>query len=460
MEPTLNAGTGITAMRLNFFHRQEPAAVPPPAATPVVEAVEVPIEAPASSGGFLTYAMQLDAQKHIKGYKLQWRSASADAAPDISSDFRSLLACVATNLNSSKAGWRLGRLVIYLDASADSLRQGQLLALPPKNVVLCLRLPQLMDEDLRPALSALHDKGFGLMLCDEEALPDPIQAPEAAAALSLITHLDVLDGRKALVDGARQSRGPGKPPIQPIATRIANWAAFDACAARRIDAFVHGQEAMAAVKGPKVALQPESVLIISVMQMIQRNEDVRSIEAALAHDTALTTRLLHHINTLAMGHGVEVQSLRHAVALLGYTPLFRWLSLLLATSNKPNLAYMTKKAILRGRFVELTGQGLMPPEEANNLFLAGMFSLIDRVLGVPIEEVLAKVQLPEAVQEAIRTRGGAYGPLVALAESCETDAAEAPALAASQGLSAEKVNAAHLSALAWAADVNPSEAAY
>ena len=143
-----------------------------------------------------------------------------------------------------------------------------------------------------------------------------------------------------------------------------------------------------------------------------------------------------------------------------YAALFRWLSLLLATSTKASgLAYMTKKAIVRGRFVELMGQGTLPAEESNNLFVAGMFSLIDRVLGIPMEEVLTKVQLPAAVQEAIRTRGGLYGQFVALAETCEIDASEAARLAKSVGLSAERVNASHLAAMAWAMDVDSREGA-
>ena len=470
-------------MAFNFFRRHEPEAVPSPAPEAPAAALAEPATAaaePAPLDGFLTYALQLDAQRHIKGYRFEWHEASGSA--NASDDFRALVRTVASNLNSGKAGWRLGKLVVYLDATVEGLAFEELQALPAKSVVLCLRLDELADKKNWPALEALRERGFGIMLCDVEALPEappvsakaavpevvpgaePIEEPEAPdpfGALALITHLDVREGRKDMVDRARQMRGPGKPAIHPIATRIASWAEFDACAARRLDAFVRGKEAIAAPLQAGVTLQPESVLIIRVMQMIQRNEDVRAIEAALVNDQALTARLLHHINTLTMGHNVEVHSLHHAVALLGFGPLFRWLSLLLATSKKANsMAYMTKKSIMRGRFVELMGQGTLPADEANNLFVAGMFSLIDRVLGVPMEEVLAKVQLPEAVQEAVRTRGGLYGPFVALAEACEVDVGTAAVLAASIGVSAEKVNASHLAAMAWALDVNPAEVTY
>jgi c-di-GMP-related signal transduction protein len=194
--------------------------------------------------------------------------------------------------------------------------------------------------------------------------------------------------------------------------------------------------------------------------MIQRNQDVREIEAVLKRDAALTYRLLRYINSPAIGVGVEIHSLRHAVTMLGYAPLFRWLSVLLAMSNaKASAPFMMKKAILRGRFVELMGKGMLPASDADNLFVVGMFSLIDRLLGVPMREVLGKVQLSEAVQQAILAREGAYGPFLALAESCEEDGARAAGLAEALFMSADQVNAAHLSALAWAQDLGPAEAA-
>jgi len=193
--------------------------------------------------------------------------------------------------------------------------------------------------------------------------------------------------------------------------------------------------------------------------MLKRNENVRSIEAALKRDAALTYRLLRHINSPAIGVGVEVTSLRHAVAMLGYQPLFRWLSILLATSNRSSSHYMMKRAIMRGRFVELMGQGMLPASDSDNLFVVGMFSLIDQLLGLPMEEVLNKVQLTESVQQAILARKGVYAPFLSLVEACETDNGQAPKLAEALFVSAGQVNAAHLSAMVWSQEASAIETA-
>ena len=158
-----------------------------------------------------------------------------------------------------------------------------------------------------------------------------------------------------------------------------------------------------------------------------------------------------YINSVGFGLGAEIQSLRHAVTMLGYSPLYRWLSLLLATaSTDSHAAVLMQTAIVRGRFAELAGQGILPKNEAENLFVVGMFSLLDRLLGMPMEEVLAKIQLAEPVAQALLTRDGMYGPFLALAEACELNNGNIAALADSLFISARQVNEAHMAALLWA----------
>jgi len=403
----------------------------------------------------VSYSSLLDRQKRVIGYRLAWHASSqAAAAAAPAAHFKAMLSCVARNLNPPKQGWRLGECVVFLDVSVECLFAEELQALPPEKVVLCLCGNDFADPDTQSMLMFLRAQGFGLMLCGADALPD---GPEA---LSLITHMDVGSGDANLIASVRRAAEPGRPHIHPIATEIRSWRDFDACAARGVDVFVNGQDALVPWEEVSGTLQPEAMLIVRLMQMIQRNEDVRAIEAALKHDPALTYRLLHHINSPSIGGGVEVQSLRHAVAMLGYSPLFRWLMLLLATSNTASAAFMTKKAIMRGRFVELMGQGMLPPGQGDNLFVVGMFSLIDRLLGVSMGEVLSKVHVSEAVHLAILKREGLYAPFLSLAETCEIDCGEAERLSEALLMSSDQVNDAHLQALAWAQDVSRAEAAY
>jgi EAL and modified HD-GYP domain-containing signal transduction protein len=109
--------------------------------------------------------------------------------------------------------------------------------------------------------------------------------------------------------------------------------------------------------------------------------------------------------------------------------------------------------VVRGRLTELLGKKALPRGEAENLFVAGMFSLLDRLLGLPMKEVLDTIQLPDEVVEALLTRGGMYGPYLALAEACELNSSLVASLAKTLEIEPVDVNKAHLSALAWAQNV-------
>jgi EAL and modified HD-GYP domain-containing signal transduction protein len=312
----------------------------------------------------------------------------------------------------------------------------------------------LADAGTRSMLLLMREQGYSLMLRGAHGLP------KEPAVLELITHLDVGTGEPQEVAAIRRDLPAGHAQIKLMATRLQDWDAFDACAAQRLDVLVDGGYGRPPVKeGGDAELQPEAMLIVRLMQMLQRNEDARQIESALKRDAALTYRLLRHINSPAIGAGVEITSLRHAVAMFGYGPLFRWLLLLLATSNKANSPFMMKKAITRGRFVELIGQGMLPPGESDNLFVVGMFSLIDQVLGVPMREMLTRVQLAESVQQAILERKGVYAPFLSLVEACERNDGLAARLAETLFMSARQVNAAHLEALVWSQEISAVEAA-
>jgi EAL and modified HD-GYP domain-containing signal transduction protein len=140
--------------------------------------------------------------------------------------------------------------------------------------------------------------------------------------------------------------------------------------------------------------------------------------------------------------------------MLGYAPLYRWLVLLLATASTSGYSpVLMETAVVRARLCELLGQTHLPRGEGEHLFVAGMFSLLDRLLGLPMNEVLDTIQLPEQVVRALLGREGAYGPYLALAEACELNSDLVASLAASLDISPDDVNKAHLSALAWAQNV-------
>ena len=138
--------------------------------------------------------------------------------------------------------------------------------------------------------------------------------------------------------------------------------------------------------------------------------------------------------------------------ILGLNKLFRWATLLMTSARPGGAAPATgTTAVVRGRLMELLAAELMPKEECDNAFVVGVFSLLDTMLGMPLDKALESINLPEAVHQALLHNAGTFAPFLALAKACESgDEVSFAAAADSLQLSNHQVNWAHLQALMWA----------
>ena len=96
---------------------------------------------------------------------------------------------------------------------------------------------------------------------------------------------------------------------------------------------------------------------MDLMQRLDREEPVGQLEAVLRRDPALGYRLMRYINSPAFGLSVEVTSFRHAIMLLGYQRLKRWLALLLAAGSRDaSMKPVIYAAVRRGLLMEELGR--------------------------------------------------------------------------------------------------------
>jgi EAL and modified HD-GYP domain-containing signal transduction protein len=255
------------------------------------------------------------------------------------------------------------------------------------------------------------------------------------------------DFRFLLADATANTAGA---PGLLIAKGLVDNAQFDAC----IQKGFGGAAGWYFLKGvtPAKKLNPGQAQTIRLLNLVRANADVKEIEAALKQDVALSVKLLRYINSAGFGLAVEIQSFRHAVTMLGYEKLNKWLSLLLVTSSKDAAApALMQAAIARGRFMELTAKDYVDKNELDNLFITGAFSLLDILLGVLMETALADMHLPDTINDALVSGSGPYAPFLALARAGEqNDYDRFSAQAAELQLDAATINHAQLEALSFA----------
>jgi EAL and modified HD-GYP domain-containing signal transduction protein len=196
--------------------------------------------------------------------------------------------------------------------------------------------------------------------------------------------------------------------------------------------------------------------LFELLNLIQKDADITELVDVFKLDPMLTYKFLRYINSAGGGLVMKVTTIEHAIAVLGQTKLYRWLTLLLysgGTVNPKDLALM-ENAMVRGRMTEMLGHDVFPSGDWDNLFIVGFFSLLDVLLRMPMGQALAHLNLSEELIQALVYKEGRYAPFLDLAIACEQFNPETIAeLATTCGLDVKKVNLAHIDAMLWALEV-------
>jgi EAL and modified HD-GYP domain-containing signal transduction protein len=395
---------------------------------------------------FIVREPLLDPKQRVIGYELSWHQDAQHTVTD--SDLEGLVGFVAEHVTDDDAGWLLKDKLLFLDAVPRMLSTDALFSMPPQYTVLTLKAADLADADTLAAAQGLRAGGVGISVRDGDL---------GHLGKQLGLSASYIEVRFAGADVAAQARtyaAVRQANVRMVGRPVTTWEDFDACAALGLDAFVGKLHLTPRPGNPVKGMNPAQTIILQLMTMVKNNDDIPKIEDVLKRDPALSYKLLRFINSAGFGAAREIQSLRQAISLLGYAPLYRWLTLLLATASTSGYSpVLMETAVIRGRLAELLGAKALGRGEGENLFVAGMFSLLDRLLGLSMREVLDTIQLPDEVVRALLTRGGTYGPYLALAEACELNSNLVASLANSLKITPLDVNKAHLSALAWAQNV-------
>jgi hypothetical protein len=195
-------------------------------------------------------------------------------------------------------------------------------------------------------------------------------------------------------------------------------------------------------------INPSHALILELMNAVQQEAEPKAIEALFKRDVTLSFKLLRYINSPWFGLAARIESIRHALSIIGYQQLLKWLTLLAATAGSEVSPLLTLNAMIRARFMELIGAKLVDKYDTDNLFMTGMLSLLDHLMGVPMEDILKFVNLPPTVTETLMGEEGRYSRYLKLAKACEQTIP--PALDELSDIDIKLVNNAHIEAIEWA----------
>lgn len=388
----------------------------------------------------------VDETRAVYGYELFDRttaSASHTAASDAALLFNAL----------SYAGTEalVGKKAVFINCTHDSLSGGHLELIHPEKVVL--EVPPLPEgataeeiEGRVPTLKALRTRGFRLAF-DHQALR---RAYTSWLPLAAFIKLD-MQAFKPELAGPMVKFATTHSKATLVAEKVETAEQYEMMRDLGVKLFQGYWFARPALI-KATTIRPSQATIIQLINLVRRQASTSEIEDLLKKDPTLSFNLLRFINSSGFGLSCEITSFRHAVMILGLKKLFRWAALLMTTSRAGGAPPVVgQTAVVRGRLMELLAGELLQPEECDNAFVVGVFSLLDTMLGVPLDKALESVALPESVMDALLRGTGVFAPFLELTRACESgDETAFTKNAEALHLSNRQVNWAHLQALTWA----------
>ncbi|GLR14556.1 EAL domain-containing protein [Chitinimonas viridis] len=387
----------------------------------------------------------LNRQQQIIGYELLFRLDQSSLTADFSSDMQAGTNILVNTLSNMGADWLVGSKLAFVNVATSMLESNFLELLHPQRVVLEIVESVNATPELLARAKELRAQGFGI------ALDDFTYTPQTAPFLEFANYVKLDIQQLGLENVKSLSKELRKFPVLQVAEKVETKDEFKFCLDVGMDCFQGYYFAHPETLSAKV-INPAYANILTLLNMLRNNAEITEIENALKRDVALSFKLLRYINSAGFGLSCEIHSFRHAVTILGYQKLYRWLTLLLVTasSDAGTPPALMKTAVTRGRLVELLGSHMLDGTDRDNLFIVGVFSLLDVMLDMPMEKILETLLLPDAVSDALLSRTGIYGPFLELAEACEDpEMADVPRLCEHLQLTPEMLNKAHVSALAW-----------
>lgn len=172
----------------------------------------------------------------------------------------------------------------------------------------------------------------------------------------------------------------------------------------------------------------------------------------IRQDVSLTFRLLRYLNSAHFGLPVEVKSIKHALVLLGEREIRKWATLIsLACMGDDKPSELLLLALTRARFLERLAPVVGMGDDAQEMFMMGMISLLDAIVDRPLRECLKEIPITKRLVETLLGARGPYRDVLDTAISYERAAWDDLAQSARRlRLSESELPPIHLDALRWA----------
>lgn len=275
------------------------------------------------------------------------------------------------------------------------------------------RIVLLIDNTIPPIdmyvnrLRELKEKGYKLAIRKLEV----VEFESYREILKLMDYV-LLNNRKIAIEKAKIYFGKLFPNVKLCAGNIDSMEIFEHLKASGGYKLYEGGFYRVAITKGQNEVAPLKVNYIELLNTVNNdNFELEDAADIISRDTALTISLLEMVNRMTVNSGIS--SIRHAAAMLGQKELKKWINTAVVNAlyaDKPN--EITRLSLLRAKFAENLAPAFGLAMKRDELFLMGLFSVLDVILEKPMAEALDMVRVSGEIREALVEDKGPLTPVL------------------------------------------------
>ncbi|MEZ9231109.1 EAL and HDOD domain-containing protein [Vibrio amylolyticus] len=394
----------------------------------------------------------LNAKRQTLGYELLFRDGENNAFPAHIESNRATYRLIVENFLAIGTNPSIDRSRCFINFPYLSLINGLPHVLPKEKVVVEVLETAKPDEQLLNAIKTLCEKGYVIALDDFVYQPEwrpflpyvqivkiDIMAMGLAKACIMVKELRARNSRLKFLAERVETKD------EFTATRSAGFSLFQGY-------FFSKPELM-----KQRYISPEQVIAMELFnEVCKKDVNFDNVERIIAKDAKLSYKLLQFVNSMSDRITVPISSFRQALLYLGEDKLKSFVSLTVASfisRNKPQ--ELSKLSLQRAQFCFLMSQNPMFLSYRDQAFLIGLFSMLDVLLDLSLNDLLEQLPLSDSVKGILLERSGPFGSLLLIEECFEkADWQGLQSFCHSLELNVEEVIHALSSAQKWSQQVN------
>ncbi len=259
-----------------------------------------------------------------------------------------------------------------------------------------------------------------------------------------------LNNKKIAIDKAKVFFTKLYPNVKLIAGNIDTMETFESLKATGGYQYYEGDFYRIPVTKGEKDISPAKITQLELLKIVN-NPDFELNDAAdiIGRDTALTLSLLQMVNRVVKT--AEITTIRHAAAMLGQKELKKWINTAVVneiSSDQPN--EITRLSLLRARFAENISGLFNLKMQSEELFLMGLFSVLDVILDKPMSEALDMIQVSKDIKNALISKEGKLAPVLEFILAYENaNWSEVSRILLLGNIDANKIYDAYIDSLSW-----------